>query len=1727
MKRSSRTASRRFGFAADSASPTSPSKPSFDHISHPGQGEPHNTQNSPLAASRDDADGETAKTPVVPWMRRVRRNSLAATPTYQGPSVKDEQHGDSPEKGGHSLRKRARVNYATEHIGEDLFAPSSTAPRSRKRTKPYGFEEAEDFSGPKAKRRNTSLSVDTPSTRRRNPARKPAEPKESKSFPTNTSFGNHFNDDNDIIRDTIEVGLSPSDMELVDSDELSSVGSSPSPKQEEDAESSRAQSIDFSKDVSREPTKEPETKYPTIKESGTKASHAKPAIKSTEGRPVLMATIKFNLAKEIERAALEIATSAATVVIPAAPKPTDVKEDRVEKTEAKIPESKSDSVATKAQRSSPIETEVKQSDVKEVSTDEPILKETEPKKVDSEVIVPEEATAGQAELKEAQPEPIQLEPVQPEPVQLDDTTRENAEPEKPAAQDTESKSPETKLPPEEPQEPKDNVKAAEESKVADLEMKDAEFDIVDKDSDAKNVKHNTLSTDAPEAVLKEAESVVNEPETKAKEPETDVKEAEPKVSNVQEVDIASTDDQGTKVQATESKSAEEQATEPKISEVQATGSKVAEVQGTEPESAEVQATEPKSVEAQGTEPESAKVQTTELKIAEVQATESKVAEVQTTVPESAKPQETESESTKPQETGPKSIETEEVEPKDIQATESNTNGVETEGSGSKDLSMKDAGVNDSTVKDAEVKDIEPNDPEAKDVEIKSLEVGDVEVKESEAKESEVEKPKVQDVETHEPNSKAATPEGTNIAEDFPLDTGKTEVSEIKSQDATLKTISTLEPNPIEAEIDQIQSPRAEIPNEETSAEMKQAESHLEQSEAIEDKVSGIKDVAQNPVEREDVEMNEAGSSQEHQLTQEKPNDMPNEENTPDNKEEASDQVQQTQSGSQVETTVSSASQEVHSPASISFDKTDTALTPQTPTKQGGLQSWSFSNNSENKEPKTPALFGSGQNIVQFPESPVDTTMISPPPINETPSHAVDDQDEPSLNQETVHGIMDDNSTATSIATPSEPNLPVDAIIAEPGEKEVDILQSQPVLEQPTQPTKSLESPSKKPMAAPVGRWSHLTPYVDGEFTSYPERRERSEDDDGSEDPSQETTKETNDPDVVADDNDDLPDVGASELPTGALNTPTRGSPVPESLNIETSNSPAPVNEDPEDAEITEPQEPLERALRFKYRKLRNADDFISVIDNYESMKTEDLYEMLQAINVSLVEWQDEWSQLGKVVDDFENASRRRIADSKYESRTRNLNQHGINFEEPDFAVKGYKAKEREIMSETRYLQQQDRTMAAAYGFEYDPHPSKIGRQNPETQQAGVTTRGRALRNQPRQTAKATEADGVTGKRQRKPVQLFDPATQDISRSSTPAPTRGKRRKLNENDDAQSMPTSSFNEDAISDVETTPNTRRRRGPRAKNAASKFDGPSSQGQDQREEPPKSTGRRARNKIFAPEDEMDKPRHYDEIDGQDESKPRRLLTLKIPKGTTISDTASTIEDNGDLRPSTASSDSTSHTVESSYSFRPKRQKRFRDEPDNGDESAQAPPKKRGRRNNVDNNRGDYAVGEGSSLPSESTANAGTSRKAPKIKVMRPTQESRNGTPTSQPTTEGGDDQPKDYRAMTKSEKMSASMKNRWANGNMAGAVEKRKATLAAKKAAQVAAEQKVGPIAPKQKSNKPSKKEPTLPAENPGFVHSPQFPQIPPAQQGAQHQHVPPHPQTHSHDLPPMGIPFPSSR
>ncbi|KAF3060460.1 hypothetical protein CFAM422_011160 [Trichoderma lentiforme] len=658
-------------------------------------------------------------------------------------------------------------------------------------------------------------------------------------------------------------------------------------------------------------------------------------------------------------------------------------------------------------------------------------------------------------------------------------------------------------------------------------------------------------------------------------------------------------------------------------------------------------------------------------------------------------------------------------------------------------------------------------------------------------------------------------------------------------------------------------------------------------------------------------------------------------------------------------------------------------------------------------------------------------------------------------------------------------------------------------------TQSSERGLFKPQPRPVGRWAHLTPYIDGEYVSYPERKAQQEDEVATSEEQTADDRETNDMEPMVDDNDDATGI---EAPTPALNTPLRGSPAPDSIDPTASNSPAAGGDDGDDVDVSE--EPTERSRSFRYRKLRNPEEYLSAIENYEDMSTAELFEVLESINVSLFQWQTEWTGLGKIVDDYENSLRRRVADIKYESRTRNFHQHGVNYEEPEFVVKGYRSKDREGMTETRYLQNQDRIMAAAYGFEYDPHPSKIGRQNPETQQAGIMTRGRSLRNQPKPTAKATEADEVTGKRQRKPVQLFDPATQDISRSSTPVPTgRPRRRKTanGDNDDGQYGFGASFNSEPILSDEEAGETKRRRN---RTTRPKMNVPSiveelvstpiSEEPSVRDTP--RSGRKARVKQPIKYDEESLGYQFVEEEPQMEEKPprrRHLLTLKIPKGKNISEPSSEITDNGDSRPSTADSDSTSHTAESSYSFRPKRQKRFRDDAEESEEAAQAPIKKRNKRTSGGAPLGvedDFAPTE---MLDPDTLAGVNNRKIQKIKVVRNTPASRKGTPSSLPNGEEAEEPQKDYKSMTKSEKMSASMKSRWANGNMAGAVEKRKATLAAKKAAQAAAEQRVGLIAPKPKV-KSAKKEPVE-----------QTPMPPPFN--------PQQPQQHMHG---MGYPYPSS-
>ncbi|PHH89681.1 hypothetical protein CDD83_5511 [Cordyceps sp. RAO-2017] len=652
-----------------------------------------------------------------------------------------------------------------------------------------------------------------------------------------------------------------------------------------------------------------------------------------------------------------------------------------------------------------------------------------------------------------------------------------------------------------------------------------------------------------------------------------------------------------------------------------------------------------------------------------------------------------------------------------------------------------------------------------------------------------------------------------------------------------------------------------------------------------------------------------------------------------------------------------------------------------------------------------------------------------------------------------------------------------------------------------------------------GRWAHLAPYIDGVYELYPLRRAEVEEEESGEGQTPENGNKENDAGAAGKADAAAAEEGQgdgknppeAEASTPAVGTPAQDSPPLESMEPTAANSPAAAapEENGEDAEAAESQEPPEKSVHYRYRKIPSPADFIAALDKHKDMSTDDLQELLETVNTAMEEWYDEYFAENKIVTDWENAVRRQEADAKYEQKTRDLDLPGVNYEEPEFTVKGYKAREKESEnnSENRWLQGQDRLMAGSYYFVYDSHPSKIGRQDVWNRDVdGVKTRLRSLRNQPKQTAKAEEAEEVKGRRARKPVQHFDPAPQQASRSGTPASTRPGKKKQTEakaeapkkgpsgKKRAASTPDAG-EEEPPQKKKKKDGQRTRAHTRAKEAVSNQDEDSAsppalapEPSTEQDEPVVGKAARRRSKKSA------KQAAEQAVDGDAQNEPakkprkRHVLTLKIPKAKNFSEPSSAITDNGDSRPSTASSESSSHTAESSYSFRPKRQKRFRDEPDEDDlVPSQPPPKKRGKRTAAkDGVVGDKADSTAASaaaaaaaaaagVASSDAAPAPVGRKIAKIKVVSKGAASRNGTPASQPAPAGeGEDRPKDYKSMTKSEKMSASMKSRWANGNMAGAVEKRKATLAAKKAAQAAADQKVGTIAPKPAKAKSSKKE-----------------------------------------------------
>ncbi|RDA86410.1 hypothetical protein CP532_6477 [Ophiocordyceps camponoti-leonardi (nom. inval.)] len=593
-------------------------------------------------------------------------------------------------------------------------------------------------------------------------------------------------------------------------------------------------------------------------------------------------------------------------------------------------------------------------------------------------------------------------------------------------------------------------------------------------------------------------------------------------------------------------------------------------------------------------------------------------------------------------------------------------------------------------------------------------------------------------------------------------------------------------------------------------------------------------------------------------------------------------------------------------------------------------------------------------------------------------------------------------------------------------------------------------PGRTPAQTDDRRSAHLTAYVEGEYQTYPlppqpKRRPR---DESFETPAQRAA------------------LSLAKDASYDSAADAQGSPVLDSAAATAANSPAvaPAEENAEDASGAE-----ERAAVCRYRKLQNPAVYAAALQNYQQMSTEELCKVLNTINVAMQEWQTEHRCLARMVQDHDNAKRRQEADAKYENKTRDLSIPGPHHEEPDFVVRKYgrkskgdkenkdgrdKDRDKGAEAELRWLQSQDRIMAQSFYFAYDPHVSKIGRQDMENRNVeGAAGHQRSLRGQPKQTQKACEAGKEEmGKRTRKPVQHFDPAPKQPSRSTTPALVKAGKKKAN-NALAVAAASAAAAESRQKAATTTTTT---------TTAGKKRAASSPEVEELEAPRKGPKRRrgAQNRPQDADTEEDptptlKTEKEKPMKTEEAPPKRHVLTLKVPKTKMVSGPSSGETDKDESRPSTASSESSSHTIESSYSFRPNRQKRFRDEPEDQEakenQPAQQPPKKRSKR----------AVAP--QAPPQEEAEPGpaptTKGKVSKIKVVSKSGAGAKSNGTAPAPAEAEEHPPKDYKSMTKSEKMSASMKSRWANGNMAGAVEKRKATLAAKKAAAAAGDSKAG--------------------------------------------------------------------
>lgn len=631
----------------------------------------------------------------------------------------------------------------------------------------------------------------------------------------------------------------------------------------------------------------------------------------------------------------------------------------------------------------------------------------------------------------------------------------------------------------------------------------------------------------------------------------------------------------------------------------------------------------------------------------------------------------------------------------------------------------------------------------------------------------------------------------------------------------------------------------------------------------------------------------------------------------------------------------------------------------------------------------------------------------------------------STSRKTEKAKSDVNSVAPSVPTHESPETPKkrkpgrppkirQSIEQEPREPRV------PRKRRATATNQTIAQP--RPMRAHTPRdFSFLTPYTDAQ-DAYPEIAQ----DYGVPTPGETPNlQNSEDPGEPPDDVDSLAperDSGSQEqgqfrLDGGSGSNAPTPAPMSDMPTPAAESMPASRNASPEP--VVESFRKVKPRKQFRFTRIRSPTDFVNVLDDHKNMSTEDLYNVLEASAYALGAWQDEWKKRKLVTEDEDNAVRRRAHDAALmarEARDMAKTNGAISVEKRDFEIKGIRAS---LIDENKlkypesnpevYERNQDQVAAQAYGFEWDPRPSMIGRQDPIGQRDGL--QNNRLRNRPKLSQRAAEAAVddpvgiVTGKRTRKPRILSDDS-KDASRAPTPLEPvkpkqRGRRRK---NAGAESLDSdyeapAAAEDNAPAQKAEPPEApppdqpvKKRRGPKPgakaareaaaraaaeKEAAEKAEqeamanAEAARDQEQygvQDEQPQTRKRRRGAAADTPASSFDgahqqqPPNESVFLQGGDAALPApkrqrgrksaAATQVEIPPGTFYSAGSSvptnddTVTPTEDFRPSTSSSTSSMHTVGSSYSFRHRPRKNYSELADPIKDKLAEPRPKRGRR-------------------------------------------------------------------------------------------------------------------------------------------------------------------------------------